>query len=84
MSGGPNFSYVDLTIRNGGTSNVVIDVLKVNYQVADFSIISGSESIEPGELAVFRVTQSFIVAQKYDFVFLTSSGYSFVYPAEGK
>jgi len=81
---GSDSSYVDLTLRNGGTSNVVVNVLKVNSQVVDFSIIFGSESIEPGDTAVFRVTQSFIVAQRYDFSFLTSSGYTFVFASEGK
>jgi len=81
---GNNCSYVDLTLRNGGTSNVVVNVLKVNSQVTDFGIISGSESIEPGETSVIRVTRSFAVAQRYDFAFLTSSGYTFVYSTEGK
>ena len=83
-SWGPDCSYVDLTLRNGGTANVVINVLKVNSVVAEFSHISGSESIEPGETSVIRINQSFVVAQRYDFAFLTSSGYTFVFTSEGK
>ena len=75
---------MDLTLRNGGTSNVVVNVLKVNSVVVDFSVVSGSESIEPGDTSVFRVTQDFVVAQRYDFIFLTSSGYTFVFASEGK
>ncbi len=81
---GPDSSYVDLTLRNGGTSDVVVNVLKVNSVVLDFSVVSGSESIEPGDTSVIRVTQDFVVAQRYDFMFLTSSGYSFVFATEGK
>ena len=75
---------MDLTLRNGGTSNVVVNVLKVNSVVVDFSVVSGSESIEPGDTSVIRVAQSFVVAQRYDFMFLTSSGYSFVFATAGK
>ena len=81
---GADCAFVDLTLRNGGTSNVVVNVLKVNSDVVGFSFISGSESIEPGEVSVVRVTNGFVVAQRYDFLFLTSSGYSFVFTSEAR
>ena len=81
---GADCAYVDLTLRNGGTSNVIINTLKVNSQVSDFSFVSGSESIDPGDSSVIRVTQGFSVGYRYDFAFLTSSGYSFIFTAEGK
>jgi flagellin-like protein len=81
---GVNASFVDLTLRNGGTSNTVITLLKVNSDVVDLSIISGSESIEPGDTSVIRVTQNFVISQRYDFMFLTSNGYSFVFASEAK
>lgn len=81
---GADCAFVDLTLHNGGTSNVVVNVLKVNSQVVDFTVISGSESIGAGESSVIRVFQSFVLSQRYDFAFLTSSGYTFVYATEGK
>ena len=33
---GPNCTFVDLTLRNGGTSSIVINSLKVNSEVVDF------------------------------------------------
>ena len=81
---GVNASFVDLTLRNGGTTNIVVNLLKVNSDVVDFSIVSGSESVEPGDTLVIRVTNAFIVGQRYDFLFLTSSGYSFIFATEAK
>ena len=81
---GAECAFVDLTLRNGGTSNVVVSVIKVNSQIKDFVVISGSTSIEPGETAVVRVTSDFNVGGKYSFAFSTSSGYTFVYYSEGK
>jgi flagellin-like protein len=80
---GPDCAYVDLTLRNGGTSNIVVSGLKVNSQVKDFEIISGSVSIEPGEINVVRVTSNFAPGASYSFAFSTSSGYSFVYYSVG-
>lgn len=81
---GPNCAFVDLTLRNGGTSSVILNSLKVNSEVVDFDVISGSETIDPGETSVIRVTHDFVVAQRYDFTFLTSSGYTFIFTSEGK
>ena len=81
---GAECAFVDLTLRNGGTSDVVVSVIKVNSQIKDFIVISGSTSIEPRETAVVRVTSDFDVGGKYSFAFSTSSGYTFVYYSEGK
>ena len=81
---GANASFVDLTLRNGGTSNIVVNSMKVNSDVVAFSVVSGSESIEPGDSLVIRVSHGFVVGQRYDCLFLTSSGYSFVFTSEAK
>ena len=81
---GPNCAYVDLTLHNGGTSNIVLDNLKVNSHVTEYTFVSGSESIEPSGTCVVRVTYDFVVANQYSFAFSTSSGYNFVFHSEAK
>ena len=81
---GPNCAYVDLTLQNGGTSIIVLDSLKVNSRVTGYTFVSGSESIATSGSCIVRVTYGFVVANRYSFVFSTSSGYNFVFYSEAK
>jgi flagellin-like protein len=74
---GINGDYVELTLRNGGTADVVLDSLKVNGHVTEYTIVSGSQSIKPGETSTVRVTYEFVVGNKYSFIFSTANGYNF-------
>ena len=81
---GSGCAHVDLTLRNGGTVDVVLNSLKLNSLVTDYNVVSGSESIGPEETVTVRVTYGFVVGNKYSFVFSTSSGYNFVFYSEAK
>jgi flagellin-like protein len=75
-------SYVDLTIQNFGTTLVTISEVKVNAVTAsDVSFVSGDETLEAGETAILRVTQSFTPSKKYEFMIITASGTKFAYVA---
>jgi flagellin-like protein len=75
---GPDCSYVDLTLRNGGTTAVTINSVTVNSQsTTSFTFISGSETIAAGETAVVRLTETFVPQGKYLIAFSTMKGNSF-------
>jgi flagellin-like protein len=75
-------SYIDLTIKNLGTSSVTISEVEVNDVTAsDASFVSGDETLEAGETAIVRVTQSFMPPKKYEFTIITASGTKFAYIA---
>jgi len=74
---GPDCSYVDLTLRNGGTSTLAINSVTVNSQSTTITFISGSEILAAGESAVVRITQTFVPQGKYSIAFSTMKGYSF-------
>jgi flagellin-like protein len=74
---GPECSYVDLTLQNRGTSTIAINSVTVNSQSTTFAFISGSETIEAGESAVVRITQTFVPQGKYSIAFSTMKGNSF-------
>jgi hypothetical protein len=75
-------SYVDLTVRNLGTSSVTIGAVEVNDETAsDVMFVSGDSTLDAGEAAVLRVIQSFASSQKYEFTVVTASSTKFVYVA---
>ena len=68
-------SYVDLTVNNIGTETVTIDIVKVNgVSVNNASIIEGSETLIAGEIAVFRIIQSYTSSVNYEFTIITTAG----------
>ncbi len=75
-------SYVDLTVKNLGTSSVTIGKVEVNDVTAsDVMFVSGDSALDAGETAVLRVIQSFTASQKYEFTIVTKSSTKFVYVA---
>jgi hypothetical protein len=75
-------SYVDLTVKNLGTSSVTIGEVEVNDVTAtDVQFVSGDSTLDAGETAIIRVFQSFTASNKYEFTVVTSSSTKFVYVA---
>jgi flagellin-like protein len=74
--------YIDLTIKNFGTTSVTINEVEVNGVTAsDVSFVSGDSILEGGETAILRVTQSFTPSKKYEFKIITASGTKYAYVA---
>jgi len=77
-----DISYVDLTLKNLGTSSVTISEVEVNDVTAsDVSIVSGEATLSAGETAILRITQSFTPSRRYEFTLVSSSATKFVYVA---
>ncbi|MGD9130118.1 MAG: DUF2341 domain-containing protein [Candidatus Bathyarchaeota archaeon] len=71
-------SYVDLTVKNLGTSSVTINEVEVNDVTAtDVQFVSGDSTLDAGETAIIRVIQSFTTSNKYEFMVVTSSSTKF-------
>jgi len=77
-----DMTYVDLTVKNLGTSKITLDSVEVNDAPAsDVSIVSGEAILEAGETAIVRVTDSFTASRKYEFTVVTASSTKIVYVA---
>ncbi len=77
-----DISYVDLTIKNFGTSKVTLNNVEVNDAPAsELTIVSGEATLEAGETAVIRVTQSFAASAKYEFTVVSASSTKTLYVA---
>ncbi len=77
-----DMTYVDLTVRNLGTSKITLDNVEVNDAPAnDVSFVSGEATLEAGETAIVRLTQSFTASNKYEFTVATTSSTKVVYVA---
>ncbi len=75
-------SYVELVIKNSGTSKIILQDVKVNDVVAtDVTFTSGNATLDAGGTSVVRVTQSFTSEMKYEFTISTASGTKYVYLA---
>lgn len=75
-------SYIDLTIKNLGTTSITISEVKVNDVTAsDLSFVLGDSTMDAGETAILRVTQSFTPSKKYEFTIVTESGTKIAYVA---
>jgi flagellin-like protein len=69
-----DLSYVDLTVKNLGTSSVTISEVEVNDVTAtDVQPVLGDLTLDAGETATLRVIQSFTSSNKYEFAVVTSS-----------
>ncbi len=67
-------SYVDLILKNSGTSTITINDVKVNDVLAtDVAFTSGNATLGAGDTSILRVTQSFNSAMKYKFTVITAS-----------
>jgi hypothetical protein len=75
-------SYVDLVVKNSGTSTITLKDVKVNGVLAtDVSFTPENATLSAGGTSVVRVIQSFNSAMKYEFTIATSSGTKYVYLA---
>jgi flagellin-like protein len=73
-----DMSYIDITARNSGTDPIIISTVEMNNRIVnDFTFRSGSATLNAGESAVIRVTDSFVPGAKYEFWIVTSSGNKF-------
>lgn len=82
LSWASDVSYVDLTVKNLGTSSVTIGEVEVNAVTAsDVMFVSGDATLDAGETSILRVIQSFTSSQKYEFMVVTASSTKFVYVA---
>ena len=74
--------HINLTINNFGTTTITISEVKVNGVTAsDASFVSGDSTLEGGETAILKVTQSFTSLNKYEFKIITTSATKLVYIA---
>jgi len=77
-----DISYVELIVKNLGTSSVTIGEVEVNDVTAsDVMFVSGDATLDAGETAIIRVIQSFTSSQKYEFTIVTASSTKFVHVA---
>jgi len=77
-----DFSYVDLTVKNLGTSSVTISEVEVNdVTTTDVQPVSGDLTLDAGETAILRVFQSFTASNKYKFTIVTASSTKFAHVA---
>jgi len=75
-------SYVELIIKNLGTSTVTLKDVEVNdVLAADVTFTSGTATLAAGDTSIVRVTQDFNSATKYEFTLATTSGTKYVYLA---
>jgi flagellin-like protein len=75
-------NYVDLALKNSGTSKITINDVEVNgVSATDVSFVSGNATLGAGDTVIVRVTQSFNSAMKYEFTITTSSNIKYVYVA---
>ncbi len=75
-------SYVNLTVKNLGTSKITLSDVKVNDAPAsNVSIVSGEATLEAGETVIIKVTDSFTASNKYEFTVVTTSSTKIVYVA---
>lgn len=79
--GGPNGSYIDVTLHNTGTQSVRLSSVSVNSQLASVTYVVGSSQIGDGESAVLRVSDTFVPGAVYQFAFQTAKGNTFFYRA---
>jgi flagellin-like protein len=73
-------SYVDLTVKNFGTSSVTLESAQVsNADASSISFVSGDSTINAGEEAIMRVYFDYSTKTKYQFSVSTSKGQKFFY-----
>ncbi|KXH76885.1 MAG: hypothetical protein AM326_06325 [Candidatus Thorarchaeota archaeon SMTZ-45] len=68
-------AYIDLTIKNVGTDSTTISTVQINDEPAtSFTVVSGSPTINPGDMRVVRISSNFAPGVKYQFTATTSRG----------
>ena len=67
-----DYSFVDLKIKNVGSQGLILDYLKINGELVDFtSFIEGDSSINVGRSSTARIQYEFSASTKYQFDVLT-------------
>ena len=75
-------SYIDLTIKNLGTSSVTISEVEINdVPTSSLYYLLGNATLGAGETAILRVTHSFSSSIKYEFMIISASATKFPYLA---
>jgi len=60
-------AYIDLTIKNVGTDSTTISTVQINDEPAtSFTVVSGSPTINPGDMRVVRISSNFAPGVKYN------------------
>ena len=75
-------SYVDLVLRNLGTTTITISDVKVDgVTVTTVTFPSGNATLGAGDTSILRVIHSFTSAVRHEFTIITVSGTKCVYIA---
>jgi flagellin-like protein len=76
-------SYIDLSVKNTGTSALTLDSARVNDVVTTSNITSSGTTLQPGGSAVVRITptSAFTSGVKYEFAVLTKTANKYAYVA---
>jgi flagellin-like protein len=73
-------SYIDLTVRNTGTSSTKIAEIRINdVTVTNIIYLSGNSSLSGGSSATIRLFSLFRYGTKYEFLIITQTGNRFYY-----
>jgi flagellin-like protein len=76
-------SYIDLTVKNAGTSSVTITEISVNNErVTNIAYVSGNASLPSGDSATIRIVSVFSYGNRYEFWLMTQTGTRFFYQVE--
>jgi flagellin-like protein len=71
-------SYIDLTVKNAGTSSVTITEISVNNErVTNIAYVSGNASLPSGDSATIRIVSVFSYGNRYEFWLMTQTGTRF-------
>jgi len=70
-------AWIDLSVKNTGTSPLTLSEARVNDVVRTSNITS--TALAPGASRVIRITYSFSAGVKYEFAILTATGNKYTY-----
>ena len=76
-----DFSFIELKLKNSGADSVRVDEVWVGSEPVEAVFVSGTNPLEPGDVAVLRVSYGFVEGETYKFFFVTARGNRFFYMA---
>jgi flagellin-like protein len=71
--------YIDLSVKNTGTSALTLSSARVNNAAATSDIPEGGQTLQPGSAGVVRVNGTFTSGAKYEFTLVTATGNKYPY-----
>ena len=74
-----DFSFIELKLKNSGADSVRVDEVWVGFEPVEALFVSGTNPLEPGDVAVLRVSYGFVEGETYKFFFVTARGNKFLY-----